>query len=48
MWKFENICVPQILRETNFEDSTKLKSAIFTDLEALNFYFFLFFALFEG
>ena len=40
MWKFHNFSITHILREINFEDSRSAKSAIFTDLEALNFDFY--------
>ena len=40
--------VTKFLREINFRDSTRAKSAILTHLEALNLHFYDFFALFEG
>ena len=44
VWKFQNFCITEILREINFEDSRSPKSAILTHLQALNWIF----ALFEG
>ena len=45
VWKFQDFCITQILREISFEDSKSAKSAILTHLEALNFNFhdFLYF-----
>ena len=40
MWKFQDFCISQILREINFGDSRSAKSAIVTHLEALNFGFY--------
>ena len=40
MWKFHKISVIQILREINFGDYRSAKSAILTNLEALNFDFY--------
>ena len=48
VWKFHDFPITQILREINFGDSRSAKSAILTDLEALNLMFYEFFALFEG
>ena len=39
-WKFQDFSVFQILHEINFEDSKSAKSAILTQLEALNFDFY--------
>ena len=39
VWKLHDFSITQILREINFEDSRSAKSAILTDLEALNFDF---------
>ena len=36
VWKFQDICVTQILSEINFGDSRSAKSAIVTDLEPFN------------
>ena len=49
MWKFHDFSITQILREIKFEDSKIAKSAIFTNLEALNldFYAFLYFVMYE-
>ena len=40
MWKFQDFCITEILREINFEDSRSAKSAISTHLEALDFDFY--------
>ena len=48
VWKFHDFSSTQILREINFGDSRNTKSAILTHLEAQNFNFHDFFALFEG
>ena len=40
VWKFQNFCIIQILREINFEDFWSAKSAILTHLEALKSYFY--------
>ena len=40
VWKFHDISITQILREINFGDSTRAKSAVLTHLEALNFEFY--------
>ena len=37
MWKFHDFSVTQILREINFGEFRRLKSAIFAILGALNF-----------
>ena len=37
VWKFKNFSIAHILRETNWGDSSCVKSAILTHLEALNF-----------
>ena len=42
VWKFQDFCITQILREINFEDSWSAKSAISIHLEALNFDFYEF------
>ena len=42
VWKFKNFSITQILRESNFGDSSSVKSDIFTHLEALNFDFYEF------
>ena len=39
MLRFQNFSAAQVFREINFGDSRSAKSAIFTDLEALNFDF---------
>ena len=39
MWNSYEFSITHILREINFGDSRSEKSAIFTNLEALNFYF---------
>ena len=36
VWKFHDFCITQILREINFRDFQSAKSAILTQLEALN------------
>ena len=49
VWKFHDFSITQILREINFWDSRSAKSAISTQLEAVNFDFHdFFFAFFEG
>ena len=35
VWKFQDFCITQILREINFMDSRSAKSAIFTNSEPL-------------
>ena len=42
MWKFHDFSITQILREINFGDFRRAKSAIITLLEALNFSFYEF------
>ena len=42
MWKFQDFCVTQILREINFEDTWSAKSAILTHLKAMYFDFYVF------
>ena len=37
MWKFQDFCITQILREINFWDSRSAKTAIFALLGAVNF-----------
>ena len=37
MWKFQDFCITEILREINFEDSRSAKSAVFAILQAGNF-----------
>ena len=39
VWKFRDFSITQILREINFGDSRKAKSAIFTHFEPLDFDF---------
>ena len=39
MWKFHDFSITQILHEINFRDFQSAKSAILTQLEALNSYF---------
>ena len=46
VWKFHDFSITQILREINFEDSRRAKSAILTHLEALDFDFFMIFCTF--
>ena len=48
MWKFQDSSITQILCVINFGDSRSAKTAILTDLKALNFDFYDFAALFEG
>jgi len=48
VWKFHDFSVIQNLRENNFGESSRAKSAILTHLQALNFDFLLIFALFVG
>ena len=43
MWKFHDFSATQILREINFKDSRRAKTAIWTHLEAVNFDFHDFF-----
>ena len=43
VWKFQDFCITQILREINFEDSWSEKSAVLPHLDALNFDFYAFF-----
>ena len=45
---FMILAVTQILREINFEDSWSAKSAVLTNLQAVNFYFLQIWALFKG
>ena len=40
MWKFQDFSITQILREINFGDSRRAKSANLTNLEVLNFAFY--------
>ena len=40
MCKFHNFCIPQILREINFQVCRSAKFAILTHLDALNFHFY--------
>ena len=47
VWKFQDFCITQILREINCGDFWSTKWAILTYLETLNFYFLWIFALFE-
>ena len=37
VWKFQNFCITQILREINFVDSRSVKTAFFAILRAANF-----------
>ena len=37
MWKFQDFCITEILREINFVDSRSAKSDIFAILGAVNF-----------
>ena len=37
MWKFQDYCITQILREINFGDSSSAKTAVFAILGAVNF-----------
>ena len=37
MWKFQDFCITQILREINFVDSRSAKTAIFCHFWALEF-----------
>jgi len=37
VWKFQDFCITEILREINFEDSKSAKSAVFAILGAVNF-----------
>ena len=37
MWKFQEFCVSEILREINFVDSRSAKTTIFAILGAVNF-----------
>ena len=46
VWKFHNFSPTQILREIDFRNSRSAKSAILTNLEALNFEFYAIFAHF--
>ena len=48
VWKFQDFCITEILREINFEDSRSAKSAVFAITEALNFDFYEFLAHFGG
>ena len=43
VWKFHNFPITKILREINFGDFTSAKSAVFTNLEDLDFDFHGFF-----
>ena len=40
VWKFQDFCITENLREINFEDSRSAKSTISIHLEALNFGFY--------
>ena len=42
VWKFQDFCITEILREINFGDSRSAISAILTYLEALNSDFYEF------
>ena len=42
MWKFQDFCIIEILREINFEDSRSGKTAIYSHVEASNFDFYEF------
>ena len=37
MWKFQDFCITQFIREINFEHSRSAKTAIFALLRAVNF-----------
>ena len=37
VWKFQDFCITQIIREINFEHSRSAKTAIFALLRAVNF-----------
>ena len=45
VWKFQDFCITEILREINFEDSRSAKSAVFAILGAVNFVHLLNFSL---
>ena len=47
MWKFHDFSITQILCEIKFWDCRSADSAILTHLEAIDFDFYVFFALFE-
>ena len=48
VWKFHDFSITQILREINFGEFRSAKSAIWTDLEALNFDFYAFLHILEA
>ena len=37
VWKFQDFCITQIIREINFEHSRSAKTVIFAILRAVNF-----------
>ena len=45
VWKFQDFCITEILREINFEDSRSAKSANFAILGAVNFVHLVHFSL---
>ena len=45
VWKFQDFCITEILREINFEDSRSAKSAVFAILGAVNFVYLVNFSL---
>ena len=47
VWKFHDFSIAQILRETEFEDSSSAKSQTITHLEAVNLDFYEFLHLLE-
>ena len=48
VWKFHDFSISQILREIKVEEYKSAKSAIWTHLEALNFYFYGFLHFLEA
>ena len=38
VWKFQDFCITEILREINFGDSRSAKTAVFAILRAVNLY----------
>ena len=45
VWKFQDFCISQILREINFVDSRSAKTAIIVNLGAVNFVHLVTFSL---
>ena len=45
VWKFQDFCITENLREINLEDSRSAKSSVFAILEAVNFLYLLHFSL---